>query len=95
MLPASLYVRGPGAEAPFDPETQARIAALPGIARAEFLREEQLLLDASRPRIVLLARPLVDSEAATRLPLVQAPRVRPLDAPPPVFVITRRYASSA
>lgn len=86
VLPASLYVRGPGPEPPFDPETQARIAALPGIARAEFLREEQLLLDASRPRIVLLARPLVESEAATRLPLVQAPRARPSDAPPPVYV---------
>jgi putative ABC transport system permease protein len=86
VLPASLYLRGPSGEAPFDVNAQARIAAVPGIARAEFLREEQLLLDASRPRVVLLARPLVESEAAARLPLVAAPRVRPPDAPPPLWV---------
>lgn len=86
VLPASLYVRGPGAEALFDPETQARLAAVPGVARAEFIREEQLLLDASRPRVALLARPLVETEAATRLPLVGAPHQRPRDAPPPVYV---------
>jgi putative ABC transport system permease protein len=86
VLPASLYLRGSSGEAPFDVAAQARIAGVPGIARAEFLREEQLLLDASRPRVVLLARPLVESEAASRLPLVAAPRERPRDAPPPVWV---------
>ena len=86
VLPAPLYVRGPTAEAPFGVEAQASIAAVPGVARAEFLREEQLLLDASRPRVILLARPLVESEAATRLPLVEPPRDRPQDAPPPAWV---------
>ena len=86
VLPAPLYARVPSMEAAFTPEDQARIEALPGIARVEFLREEQLLLDASRPRVVLLARPLVESEIANRLPLVDAPRARPANAPPPVWV---------
>ena len=86
VLPASLYVRAPAGEAPLGAEAQARIAAVPGVARAEFLREEQLLLDASRPRVVLLARPLVESQVATRLPLVAAPRDRPRGAPSPAWV---------
>jgi putative ABC transport system permease protein len=86
ILPASLYARIPGSEAAFTPDEQAKIRALPGIARAEFLREEHLLLDASRPRVVLLARPLIEGEVATRLPLVDAPRARPAGAPPPVWV---------
>jgi putative ABC transport system permease protein len=86
VLPASLYARVPASEAAFTPDDQARIRGLPGIARAEFLREEHLLLDASRPRVVLLARPLIESEVATRLPLVDAPRARPAGAPPPAWV---------
>jgi putative ABC transport system permease protein len=86
VLPASLYARVPASEAAFTPDDQARIRALPGVARVEFLREEHLLLDASRPRVVLLARPLIESEVATRLPLVDAPLTRPAGAPPPVWV---------
>src|SRR5262249_25922800 len=58
VLPADLYVRAAAAgdTGYLAPEDQARIASLPGIRRAEFFREQQLLLDPSRPRIVLLAR---------------------------------------
>lgn len=86
VLPASLYARVPASEAPFTPGDQARIRALPGVAQAEFLREEHLLLDPSRPRVVLLARPLIESEVATRLPLVETPHLRPAGAPPPAWV---------
>ena len=86
VLPASLYVRAPAADAPLGVEEQARIAAVTGVARAEFLREDQLLLDPSRPRVVLLARPLIEREVATRLPLVEAPRERPRDAASPAWV---------
>jgi putative ABC transport system permease protein len=86
VLPASLYARVAASEAAFTPDDQARIRSLPGVARVEFLREEHLLLDASRPRVVLLARPLIESEVATRLPLVDAPLARPAGAPPPVWV---------
>lgn len=86
VLPAALYARVAASEAAFTPDDQARIRALPGVARVEFLREEHLLLDASRPRVVLLARPLIESEVATRLPLVDGPYARPAGAPPPVWV---------
>ena len=58
ILPADLYVRAAsgGDTAYLTPEVQAMIAALPGVRRVEFLREQQLLLDPARPRIVLQAR---------------------------------------
>ncbi len=78
VLPAELYFRTPASDSAFlAPADRARIESLPGIARVEFMREEQLLLDAARPRVVLLARPLVERDAATRLPLVEPPLARP------------------
>ena len=89
ILPADLYVRAnvTGDSAYLTPEDQARIAALPGVRRAEFLREQQLVLDASRPRVVLLARGIDPADPAGRLPLVgswTAPAAGP--APPPMWV---------
>jgi putative ABC transport system permease protein len=87
VLPAELYFRTPASDTAFlAPADRARIESLPGIARVEFMREEQLLLDASRPRVVLLARPLVERDAAARLPLVGPPVARPPGAPPPAWV---------
>ena len=87
VLPADLYLRLPVADAgALGREAQARIAALPGLARAEFLREEQLLLDSERPRVVVLARPLPDRDAPARLPLVGPALERPANAPPAVWV---------
>ena len=37
------------------PEDQARIAATPGLARVQFLRSQNLLLDPGRPPVILLA----------------------------------------
>ena len=86
VLPANLYARVPGADAAFAPQDQMRIAALPGVSRVDFVREDHLLLDASRPRVVLLARPLLEQDAAARLPLVDGPRERPVGAPPAAWV---------
>jgi putative ABC transport system permease protein len=87
VLPAEVYVRTPGSDTAFiAPEDRERIARLPGVARAEFMREEQLLLDPSRPRVVLLSRPIVEREVSARLPLVDTPLARPPDAPPPAWV---------
>jgi putative ABC transport system permease protein len=87
VLPADLYARVTSNDvAPLSAEEQASIAALPGVARAEFVREAQLLLNASRPRIVLLARPLDEASAATRLVLMGPAASRPPDAPPPIWV---------
>lgn len=72
MLPADLYLRAAieGDSAFLDPALQAGIAAVPGIARAEFLRWQQIALQAGGPRITLLARDGVTKDAAQRLPLV-------------------------
>jgi putative ABC transport system permease protein len=88
VLPADIYLRAAaGSDVAFlSPADQARIAAIPGIARAEFLREEQLLLDPARPRVVLLARAISSADAERRLPFVTPPLVVAEDAPPPLWV---------
>jgi putative ABC transport system permease protein len=88
ILPADVYVRAAAAgdTAFLSPEVQARIAALPGVERAEFLREERLLLDPARPRVVLLARPVDAADPGRRVALV-GPALRPeAGAPPPMWV---------
>ena len=68
------------------PDVQREIAALPGVRRAEFLREQQLALDPARVRVVLLARAIDRANPARSLPLLGAPLDVPADAPPPVWV---------
>ena len=67
MLPADLYVRaGPGSDTAFlSPADQQRIAALPGVRRAEFLRSQRLVIAADKPPLTLLARVV---EAEGRVP---------------------------
>ncbi len=86
ILPADLYVRtsSAGDTAYLSPDDQAQIAALRGVRRAEFLREQQLLLDPSRPRVYLLARPIDAAAPQERLVLVAA-RTPPAGAPPPLW----------
>ncbi len=88
VLPADIYLRAAATSdvAFLSSADQARIAAIPGVARAEFLREEQLLLDPARPRVVLLARPLGSADAERTLPFVVPPIVPAPEAPPPVWV---------
>ena len=58
VLPAEVYIRanGAGNTAYLTADDEARITAIPGIRRIEFVREQQLLFDANRPRVTLLAR---------------------------------------
>jgi putative ABC transport system permease protein len=88
VLPADVYVRAAAAgdTGHLAPDDQARIAALHGVRRAEFIREQQLLLDPSRPRIVLLARTINAADAGQRLAMVNALPNLPPDAPPPLWV---------
>jgi putative ABC transport system permease protein len=88
ILPADVYVRAAAAgdTSYMTPADQMRIAALPGVRRAEFVREQQLLLDASRPRVVLLARNIDPADPGRRLALVGAPSTPPEEAPPPIWV---------
>jgi putative ABC transport system permease protein len=88
VLPADMYFRAAagGDTAYLTPEVQAQIAALPGVRRAEFLREQQLLIDPARPRVVLQARTVDPANAARSLPMIGAPLAVAADAPPPVWV---------
>jgi putative ABC transport system permease protein len=88
VLPADVYVRAAAAgdTAYMTADDQARIAALPGVRHAEFVREQQLLLDATRPRIVLLARTIDAANLSRQLQLVSGPVTAAPGAPPPAWV---------
>jgi putative ABC transport system permease protein len=88
ILPADVYVRASasGDSGFMTADDQARIAALPGVQRAEFLREQQLVLDPSRPRVALLARTIDAAEPARRLPLVSPALVPAAGSAPPLWV---------
>jgi len=87
ILPADLYVRAASAgdTAYLGPQAQAAMAELPGVRRVDFLREQQLLLDASRPRLVLQARTVDPASAGRNLPIIGAPVAVAADAPPPAW----------
>ena len=78
LLPADVQMRVP----PFNDtafwsgEMQARVAAVAGISRIDFRRTRPILLDASRPPVMLIARDISVEEAPRVLPLVAA-RTRP------------------
>jgi len=88
VLPADAYVRASAAgdTSYMSTADQAQIAALPGVRRAEFVREQQLLLDPARPRIVLLARTIEPADAGRRLALVGMALIPAAGAPPPAWV---------
>jgi len=88
ILPADVYVRAAvSGDTAFLPATvQERMRTLPGVARAEFLREQQLALDAARPRIVLVARAIDRDDPARSLPLLKVPLHVAATAPPPAWV---------
>ena len=62
ILPADLYARtassggSSSGTAALNPQEQAAIRALPGIARVDFLRSRGVTLDPGRPNVMLLAR---------------------------------------
>src|SRR5690606_24818832 len=71
LLPADLYLRAVASSAGtgLDQEQQQAIAALEGVARTDFSRFSQLSLDAARPVVAIIARP-IDVEAPDKaLPL--------------------------
>jgi putative ABC transport system permease protein len=88
ILPADLYLRAAstGETAFLAPDVQRRMAAIPGVQRVEFMREQQLSLDPARARVVLQARAIDRANAARSLPLLEAPLDIPAGAPPPVWV---------
>ena len=86
MLPADVYVRGTSESVRFSPSERTALALANGIARAEFMRVTSIVVDASRPRVSLLARDIDPADAASRLALVGASIVPGPEAPPPAWV---------
>ncbi len=87
VLPADLYLRtGMGGDTGYlSPADEARIAALPGVRRAEFLRLQQLLLAPGKPGVTLLARSFGGDDPGMRLPLVGASLTPRAGQPPPLW----------
>nr|WP_217343938.1 FtsX-like permease family protein [Noviherbaspirillum sp. L7-7A]MBV0878028.1 ABC transporter permease [Noviherbaspirillum sp. L7-7A] len=71
ILAADLYLRSPAAAdaGGLGPEQQRRIAALPGVLRADFQRVTQLSLDPAQPGVALIARPIDAADPGRTLPL--------------------------
>jgi len=88
MLPADLYVRATisGDSAFIDEQTQRAIIAVPDVARVEFLRTQQIVLEPARPRVTLLARDLSARGAENVLPLISHVAMPSVTQPPPIWV---------
>ncbi|WP_194713412.1 FtsX-like permease family protein [Noviherbaspirillum soli] len=84
ILSADLYVRSPAAAdaGGLGPDQQRRIAALPGVLRADFQRVTPLALDPAQPSVALIARPIDAADPGRTLPLtgpsVDAGTARPV-----------------
>jgi putative ABC transport system permease protein len=74
LLPADLQLREPfGNDTAFwSKNDQANIEAVPGVSRVEFRRTRQILLDAARAPVTLIARGADDAHTAAELPLLQS-----------------------
>lgn len=77
LLPADLQLREPlGNDTAFwAPGEQAKLAAVHGVSRVEFRRTRQMLLDAARPPVALIARNSSDAQVAADLPLLQTAKL--------------------
>jgi putative ABC transport system permease protein len=80
VLPSDLYLRAAAAQAAFDPATQARLAAVPGVARIAFSRTTALRLAPDKPPAALTAFHLDPAHPSERLPMLG----RTLTPPPGV-----------
>jgi putative ABC transport system permease protein len=88
MLPADMYVRAGrvGESGYFTPEEQQRIATLPGVREALFVRSQSALLRADRPPMTLIARPFMKGRPHPQLPLEGAEVKVASGAPPAAWI---------
>ncbi|SFB73541.1 FtsX-like permease family protein [Collimonas sp. OK412] len=72
LLSADLYARSAvsGETGAMQPAEQRLLAAVPGVARADFLRTSTLTLDPARPPVILIARRIDAADPARALPIV-------------------------
>ena len=83
LLPADLQMREPfGNDTAFwSSADQASLAATPGVARVEFRRTRQLLLDPKRAPVTLIARGATQAQTRAELPLLQGAPPLPAQNP--------------
>jgi putative ABC transport system permease protein len=88
LLPADLQLRQPfdNDTAYWSPQDQARIAATRGVARAEFRRTRQLLLDPQRTPVILIARGATPADTASQLPLLSGGAPAPGETRPSIWI---------
>ncbi len=87
ILPADLYVQtaASGDTRGFTPDEVKVLSATSGISHVDFFRSSQLMLDPTRPSIVLIARPIDMIDPGNTLPMtgeVIVPALLPKDAIP-------------
>jgi putative ABC transport system permease protein len=84
LLPADMQLREPfGNDTAFwSMDDQVKLGMVAGVARAEFRRTRQILLDPERAPITLIARGADDGDAAAQLPLIRSAPIAPGKAPP-------------
>jgi putative ABC transport system permease protein len=88
LLPAELYLRTThaGETAYLEPQFEARVRALPQVARAEFLRSARVTPDPARPPVSLIARDARPGGFAAHLPLTGPAYERRAGDPPAVWI---------
>lgn len=74
VLPADIYVRTVIRQDArgFTPEEQQMITSIMGIERIDLMRSQSILLDADRPTVTLIARPIDEKQPANTLPMTDA-----------------------
>jgi putative ABC transport system permease protein len=74
VLPADLYLRAAAAgnQGALDAGLQERLKAVSGIAKIEFLRHRELIIDPERPAVALLVRDIDPADPGAKLPLIGA-----------------------
>ena len=84
ILPADLYARtaSGGNTAGLNPQEQAAIRTLPGIARVDFQRSRALTLDPGRPGVTLLARAIDAADPGQSMVLTGTPLAPPAGSMP-------------
>jgi putative ABC transport system permease protein len=88
VLPADIQLRVPFGNdtAYLPPPLQAKLAALPALARVEFRRTREIQLDAARAPVTLIARDLLPGRISEQLPLLRTSPAAPPTGAAPAWV---------
>jgi putative ABC transport system permease protein len=88
VLPADIYIStaSGGGTAGMRPQEQAAIAALPGVASADFLRTRAVSLVSARPPVMLMARNIDVADPDRTLAMVGTTQIPGAGDPPPVWI---------